>query len=159
MVVDKLLKWIDLLEHADLARRQSICSQLVAEGAGQVELLVANMDLATGKTKAALIDVLVALQARPALLPVMRYIFDSQGDVHAADDRALAMKGLAALARDEDAERIVAFCRTSRKTETTSCECTVPDTWDSTGTAQRYPPWSVWHWTPRRWCRKWPRSP
>lgn len=106
---ERIAQLVDRLDHPDSIHQREFMDKLVAMGPSIIEPLSANLEIVPDRVKSALVRVLGELGDPKALLPLMRFVWDSRGDLSAGDARGLAMKALAELARPEDAGRLTAF--------------------------------------------------
>ena len=93
---------VDALDHPDAVHQREIMDQLVAAGGEILDPLVANLSTAEPRARNCVVRVLGELGDTDAILPLMRFVFDTQGSIVDGDARGLAMRALLDLATDEE---------------------------------------------------------
>lgn len=111
MSVDRaqIAERIDQLDTPDEASQKEVRAFLVDHARDHLDVLTANLSVTSGRTRRGLVRVLVELDDRRALLPLMRFIHDAADDYEEDDARAIAMRHLTSMADDEDRERLFDF--------------------------------------------------
>lgn len=98
-----------ILDHPDLPTQKAAAEELIAMGAEALPTIFANLGFATPRARRALMTVIEKIGDSSALLPLMRFIWDSRETIEDSDARGLAMKAIASLARPEDGARLLPF--------------------------------------------------
>ncbi|MGM0557890.1 MAG: hypothetical protein ACQEVA_16005 [Myxococcota bacterium] len=106
---------IDQLDTPDEPSQRAVRDFLVEHAADHFDTLTANLSVTAGRTRRGLVRVLVELEDRRALLPLMRFVHDTAGDHREQDARAIATRHLTDIADEEDAGRLFAFFRDMRR--------------------------------------------
>lgn len=106
---ERVARLVDNLDHPDAIRQREHMDALVALGPDVIDPLCASLGLVAPRVKSALVRVLGELGDPRAILPLMRFVWDTREDIGAGDARGLAMKALAELASPEHAGRMTEF--------------------------------------------------
>jgi len=105
----KIAKLVDKLNHPSDEKRREFMRQLVEIGREAVDVLTANLRLAEPEVRPALIRVLGEIADDRALLPLMRFVFDTAGEPQESDARGFAMQAIMRIADESHADRLFDF--------------------------------------------------
>lgn len=105
----KVAQLVDALDHPDASYQRDIMDQLVAEGPAIIEPLSANLSLAEPRARKCVVRVLGELDTPEALLPLMRFVFDTKNSIADGDARGLAMRAINQLATEDKGSKIFQF--------------------------------------------------
>jgi HEAT repeat protein len=105
----KVAQLVDALDHPDAVHQRDVMDQLVAEGPDIIDPLVANLSVAEPRARKCIVRVLAELDTTEALLPLMRFVFDTRESIVDGDARGLAMQAISGLATDSHASKVFQF--------------------------------------------------
>lgn len=105
------------LETPDPQEQRVLMDELILEGAQAVDTIVANLALSSPRVKASLVQILEEIGDDSALLPLMRYVWDSRGDVNQASPRGLAMRAIVEISGPQHGARMLGFLMDTAKDE------------------------------------------
>jgi HEAT repeat protein len=110
-VVDRsdIAQIVRQLDHPDVPTRREALDQLVAFGSDAVDALVASLKVAETSRREGIVRALGRIGDADALLPLMRYVFDTQGEPAESDARGLAMQAIMKIAGPQSADRLFEF--------------------------------------------------
>lgn len=101
------------LDHPDAVHQRGFMDQLIALYRQQPEEaldgMLANLKLAEPRARVALVRVLSELAPQGALVPLMRFVFDSRDAIGESDARGLAMQTIMKISGPEHARRLFDF--------------------------------------------------
>lgn len=97
------------LDHPDVPTRREALDKLVEFGPQAVDPLVASLDVSDPDRREGIVRALGRIGDSDALLPLMRYVFDTRGEPQESDARGLAMQAIMKIAGPDDAERLFEF--------------------------------------------------
>ena len=100
---------IQELDTPDTEAQRLAMDNLVLESSDAVDTIVASLGFSTPRVKSALIQVLEEIGDQQALLPLMRYVWDSRQKVEESSPRALAMRAIVQISSPLDAPRLFNF--------------------------------------------------
>lgn len=104
-----IARMVERLDHPDAIHQREVMDAIIAFGPQAIEPLAANLVLSNGRVQTALVQILGEFEDSRAVLPLMRFVWDSRGKIESSNARALAMKSLVRLVNDDEAPRMVAF--------------------------------------------------
>lgn len=104
-----IAKLVDNLNHPSDEKRREYMRQLVEIGPEAIEVLNANLRLVEPDVRPALIRVLGEIGDDRALLPLMRFVFDTAGEPEESDARGFAMQAIMRIADASHANRLFDF--------------------------------------------------
>ncbi len=100
---------VDALNHPDAKHQRELMDELVAEGASIVEPLVANLAITEPRARVCIVRVLGEVGDKAALLPLMRFVWDTRESIVDGDARGLAMKSIIELGDESDSPKVFQF--------------------------------------------------
>jgi HEAT repeat protein len=110
-VVDRheIADLIDRLNHPADDKRREVMRQLVEYGEQAVPVLEANLRFVEPEVRPALIRVIGEIGDDRALLPLMRFVFDTQGEPRESDARGFAMQAIMRIADQSHTDKLFDF--------------------------------------------------
>ncbi len=105
----EIAKLVDRLTHPSDDRRREIMRKLVDLGGEAVPVLEANLRFVEPEARPALIRILGEIGDDRALLPLMRFVFDTRGEPSESDARGFAMQAIMRIADASHADRLFDF--------------------------------------------------
>lgn len=100
---------VQQLETPDTTAQRAVMDELELEGSEAIGVLAANLAFSSPRVKAALVQVMGAIGDESALLPLMRYVWDSRQAIQESTARGLAMKAIVEIAGPQHASRMLSF--------------------------------------------------
>lgn len=105
----EIARLIDQLDHPDAVRQCEIRDRLAAQGPEAVDVIVAKLRSVTARARVGLVQVLANLGDERALLPLMRYVFDTRDIVTESNARGLAMQSIMHLTQPQSGVKLFDF--------------------------------------------------
>lgn len=105
----QIAQLVDNLAHPDQQTRRKYMNRLIELGSEAVPVLTANLRMVEANVRPSLVRVIGEIGDDEALLPLMRYVFDTEGEPAEGDARGLAMQAIMQIAEPRHADRLFEF--------------------------------------------------